>query len=108
MQQQREGTAGRYLTGGPDIEQGYRLLIFLATSPEFERKGIGSKLLKQGLQEAEEDAVPVYLGATPAGRPLYERNGFELMGTDSKGEPGVCTWEEAVMRWQPSEKVGVA
>lgn len=83
-----------------DKEKGYRMLYFLGTLPEYERKGIGSALLKEGLQEAEEDGVSVYLGATPAGRPLYERNGFRVISLEMKGEQGVCTWEDALMRWE--------
>lgn len=83
-----------------DREQGYKLLYILATLPEYEKKGIGSKLLKQGLEEAREDQASVYLGATPAGKPLYLKNGFEVVGIDTKGEPGVCTWDETLMKWR--------
>lgn len=83
-----------------DQEQGYKILYILATLSEYERKGIGSKLLKQGLEEAKEDHASVYLGATPAGKPLYTKNGFEVVGVDVKGEEGVCTWDETLMRWR--------
>ena len=75
------------------------MLYFLGVLPEYERRGIGGQLLKPGLEQAQEDGVSVYLGATPAGKPLYDRNGFEVVSLETKGEPGVCTWTEAVMKW---------
>lgn len=99
QQQQREGTAKKRMSED-DKEQGYRILVMLSTLPEYERKGIGSKLLKPGLEEARNDGVSVYLGATPAGKPLYDRNGFKVVGVEKKGEPGVCEWDEIVMKWR--------
>lgn len=99
QQQQREGTARR-LMYDEDKEKGYMILVMLSTLPQYERKGIASKLLKPGLEEASEDGVSIYLGATPAGKPLYDRNGFKVTGVDRKGEPGICEWDETVMRWR--------
>lgn len=103
MRQQE--ASGSKLIAEEDKENGYRMLYFLGTLPEYERKGIGTLLLKEGLKEAEQDGVSVYLGATPSGRPLYERNGFTVISLEKKGESGVCTWEEAVMRWRHLEDV---
>lgn len=87
-----------------DKEKGYTILVMLSTLPQYERKGIASKLLKPGLAEASEDGVSVYLGATPAGKPLYDRNGFKVVGVDRKGEPGICEWDETVMRWRRGDQ----
>lgn len=99
MQQQEE--AGPRYIAKEDKERGFKMLYYLTVLPEYERKGIGSKLLRKGCEEAQEDDVPVYLGATPAGKPLYEWNGFQVLGLETKGELGVCTWTEALMKWMP-------
>lgn len=98
MRQQEE--AGPKIIAEEDKDRGLRMLYFLGVLPQYERRGIGSKLLKAHLEEAQEDGVSVYLGATPAGKPLYDRHGFEVVSLETKGEEGVCTWPEAVMKWR--------
>ncbi|KAF1811833.1 acyl-CoA N-acyltransferase [Eremomyces bilateralis CBS 781.70] len=56
-------------------------LSALAVHPAFHRRGIGSQLLEHGLQFADEERVPVTLNASVAGRPLYEKSGFEVVKT---------------------------
>lgn len=41
---------------------------------------MASQLLKWGLERADEEGVEVYLSASPDGRPLYEKNGFQVLG----------------------------
>jgi predicted acetyltransferase len=48
----------------------------LGTRPEFNGRGLASKLLKWGLSRADEDKTMVFLVSTPQGRRLYERYGF--------------------------------
>lgn len=100
MQQQTDSVKKFLDSHKEDVERGYRTLYFLGTLPEYERKGLGSALLKQGLREAKQDEITVLLGATPAGKPLYERNGFEILSVETKGEEGVCTWQECIMGWR--------
>ncbi|KAL5337475.1 acyl-CoA N-acyltransferase [Aspergillus crustosus] len=49
----------------------------LFVHPEFQGQGVGKALLQWGIDEAERLGFVVYLEATEAGRPLYERFGFE-------------------------------
>ena len=48
--------------------------------PEYHRQGIGSKLLQECMQMADEKGLPIFLQGTPAGRPFYEKLGFERVG----------------------------
>ena len=57
-------------------------LDMLGTHPDFNGRGIGSKLLKWGLEKADQDNLETYLSASPLGRPLYEKNGFNLLHID--------------------------
>ncbi|KAF2089723.1 acyl-CoA N-acyltransferase [Saccharata proteae CBS 121410] len=54
-------------------------LAGLATSPLFQRKGIGAQMLQWGIDQSERDGLPIYLEATPAGEPLYRKMGFETV-----------------------------
>ena len=52
----------------------------LNTSPKFQRRGLGSELVKYGLEKADRDGVVVYLSGSPMGVPLYRKLGFEEVG----------------------------
>lgn len=60
----------------------YTDLDMLATHPAHHGRGIASLLLKWGLERADRDGVPVFLAASPAGKPMYERRGFRVLGTE--------------------------
>lgn len=36
-------------------------------------------LLKWGLDRADKDGLPVFLSASPAGKPIYEKRGFRVV-----------------------------
>lgn len=55
----------------------YWSLDTLVTHPEHHRRGAGALLMKKGLEQVDEAGVECYLEASPVGRPLYERWGFE-------------------------------
>ncbi|KAK0315740.1 hypothetical protein LTR01_001040 [Friedmanniomyces endolithicus] len=55
-------------------------LHILATHPKHHRRGVGAMHLRWGFEQAEKLGLPVYLESSPIGRPLYERNGFEIKG----------------------------
>ncbi|KAL6238443.1 hypothetical protein BDW75DRAFT_201360 [Aspergillus navahoensis] len=57
----------------------------LATHPDYQRRGAGSMLLQWGCDLADEAKVALYVDASRAGAPLYERFGFV---DESKGESG--------------------
>jgi GNAT superfamily N-acetyltransferase len=52
----------------------------MATPPEHQRKGMGRALLSQVIADYRRRGVErFHLGATEAGRPLYESLGFQLV-----------------------------
>lgn len=53
------------------------MLALLVTRPDFQGKGAGSALIKQGLALADELDLPTWLEASQAGYPLYKKLGFE-------------------------------
>ncbi|KAE9373756.1 hypothetical protein N431DRAFT_438921 [Stipitochalara longipes BDJ] len=54
-------------------------LMVLMTDPAFQRRGIGSALLKWGHALAERENVPSFLGASPFGYPLYMSLGWNVV-----------------------------
>ncbi|KAL5334918.1 acetyltransferase [Aspergillus crustosus] len=66
-----ERERGRVMGG-----QKHYYLDTLATHPDYQRQGAGALLLKWGCDLADEHGVPLYVDASKAGAPLYERFGF--------------------------------
>ncbi|KAJ0421510.1 acyl-CoA N-acyltransferase [Aspergillus carlsbadensis] len=62
-------------------------LDMLGTRPEFNGRGLGSKLLRWGLSRADEEKVMTFLVSTPQGKRLYERYGFETVA-EYEAAPG--------------------
>lgn len=83
-----------------DIFDDYWYLQHLAIDPAFQRRGIGTLLTKWGVERAREEGCCVTLDASAAGKPMYERLGFQvikiLLGDPSKG---LC--DIPVLVWQP-------
>lgn len=56
-------------------------LAILGVSPAGQGRGLGSTLLRAGLERCDRDGVPAYLeSGNPRNRTLYERHGFEAIG----------------------------
>lgn len=49
----------------------------LVTDPEHHRRGAGALLVNWGTQQADKAQLPSFLEASPVGKPLYARLGFE-------------------------------
>ena len=61
-------------------------LPFIAIDPCQQGKGYGSALMKPALDACDRDHAPAYLeSSNPKNIPLYERHGFELLGTIQVG-----------------------
>ena len=70
--------------------------------PQYQNKGVGTALLKWGLQEAAKNEKRVYLTATPIGRILYGKEEFSIMrvvtvNLEKYGKKGDYT--QTVMVW---------
>jgi ribosomal protein S18 acetylase RimI-like enzyme len=64
----------------PDEPHWYLPLI--GVDPSQQRKGYGSELLRHALAACDRDGTPAYLESTnPENTRLYERHGFEVLGT---------------------------
>jgi GNAT superfamily N-acetyltransferase len=48
------------------------------TDPKHQRRGVGTKLLKWGVERADEMGAEMFLEATQIGRHMYEQNGFQV------------------------------
>jgi len=55
------------------------VLNILFAHPHYRHKGIGSMLLQWGIDTAKELGIEFWLNATPMGKPLYEKHGFEIV-----------------------------
>ncbi|KAL0935130.1 GNAT family [Colletotrichum truncatum] len=58
----------------------YAVLQGLATDPLYQRRGIGTKLVQQGLEEIDAEGLPCWIHASPSSYKLYEKAGFQEVG----------------------------
>ncbi|CAG9978421.1 unnamed protein product [Clonostachys byssicola] len=72
-------TSRRFLAGY-EQPSSYYGVYDIGVSPKFQRRGVARQLMNWGIAKADQEALPVYLSATPAGKPLYERLGFRTVG----------------------------
>jgi ribosomal protein S18 acetylase RimI-like enzyme len=73
-------------------------LLNLAVRPELQGQGVGSVLLRSGLQRAQIEGVPCFLETSnPRNVPFYEKHGFRLIheGHPPKGGPQVWSFLKA-------------
>ncbi|HSJ22585.1 MAG TPA: GNAT family N-acetyltransferase [Nocardioidaceae bacterium] len=67
-------------------------LAFLATDPDFQRRGIGRRLMEHVLSRADADDTPVWLETSdPVNVPLYEKFGFVTIA-EARGGPDLPTF----------------
>jgi ribosomal protein S18 acetylase RimI-like enzyme len=61
-------------------------LPMIGVDPAYQGKGYGGALLKYGLEQCDRDHAAAYLESTnPRNIPLYQRHGFEVLGTIQVG-----------------------
>ncbi len=69
----------------PDVPCWY--LPFMGVDPTGQGQGLGSTLLRRGLDRCDDDHLPAYLEASsPRNRALYERHGFAVVGEIRAGD----------------------
>jgi ribosomal protein S18 acetylase RimI-like enzyme len=72
---------GRYHPSEP-----HWYLPMIGVDPARQGEGLGSALLQHALMRCDREHAPAYLeSSNPANVPLYERHGFELLGTIQVG-----------------------
>ena len=59
----------------------YFFMHILCVLPEYQRKGIGKRMLEWGLKQADELGVECWIDATPAGLGLYKQYGWKEVTT---------------------------
>jgi len=89
----------------------YWYLECIATVPEWQGKGAAGKLIRWGLQKADEGSLEAYLEASPDGKPIYEHFGFkeeERLVVDLEGKDSVNGEREfvEVMMVRPAKAKG--
>jgi GNAT superfamily N-acetyltransferase len=50
-------------------------------NPDYQRRGIGGKLLAAVLKRSDEEGIPIFLASSAESIGLYSRMGFESLGT---------------------------
>ncbi len=73
-------------------------LPFVALVPEWRGRGIGTALMQPVLRRCDEEGMDAYLESTnPRNRPVYERQGFEVVGeiAPGKGAPTLTAMRRA-------------
>lgn len=78
----------------------YWHLVVLAVSPFFQRRGVGSQLLRWGSDTATKENIPVTVEASINGKYLYLKKGFKEIHFTQIAE-GVGT---PAMVWEPPKK----
>jgi ribosomal protein S18 acetylase RimI-like enzyme len=61
-------------------------LPLIGVDPSCQGRGYGSTLLRYALEQCDRDGMPAYLeSSNPRNIPLYQRHGFEIIGTIQAG-----------------------
>ena len=81
-------------------EEGYMWLNFLAVEPDFQRRGVGRRLMEWGIKKADGEGLKVGLVASPMGEKLYESVGFRHVGWLIMGP----VEGKAMVRWPGGEE----
>lgn len=82
----------------------FPVLYFLATHSDYQKRGIGTMLLNQGIAVADAEGKKIYLEATTAGHPLYLKLGWkdiDLITVDLKKWGGDKPGTNWVMMREP-------
>lgn len=58
-------------------DQAYIFMRLLVVLPPYQGKGIGTRLLRWGLEQADHLGVKVWIDASPAGLGLYKKLGWK-------------------------------
>lgn len=65
----------------------YWFLKLLVIDPKFQRKGLGTLLVKWGTNQADQEGADAWLESSPMGKGAYLKAGFRVLGMDRIPEP---------------------
>ena len=66
----------------------------MGVDPQWQGRGLGSKLMRPALETLDAQGMPAYLEAsTPRSRALYERHGFTVTGEFNLPSGGPTLWQ---------------
>ena len=69
-------------------------LAIMGVDPQWQGRGLGSKLMRPALETLDAQGMPAYLEAsTPRSRALYERHGFAVTGEFNLPAGGPTLWQ---------------
>lgn len=54
-------------------------LSYFFVHPDYQRRGIGSKLLQWGKEKGDALGAKIWISSTPQARPVYEKNGWKVV-----------------------------
>ena len=72
----------------------YKVLNLTVTLPEYRRKGAAELIMRWGTKKADELGLNCFVEASPLGKPLYLKHGFQV----------VEDWELKPVNLEPSEE----
>jgi len=76
-----------------DVATAHWYLMIVGVTPERMRNGVGTALLRPGLESADKDGVPIYLDtAERSNIPFYEKLGFEVAVESVEPSSGLTMW----------------
>lgn len=105
------GRFSRFMRYGANAErihptEGHWYLVVAGVRPEVQRRGLGSLLMRRGLEAADSTGTPVYLEtADRANVAYYEQFGFAVIHDALELVPG---GPAHVSMWRPSSAVPTA
>ncbi|KAI4188895.1 MAG: hypothetical protein L6R41_001829 [Letrouitia leprolyta] len=85
------------------------VLHILVVAPQYQRRGLGTLLIREGLAAADRDSAQTYVEASAKGLALYQRHGWEIMDSikmDMTPHGGNGIAVEELMTRQPGTGIG--
>lgn len=83
----------------------YWFLKVLTIDPPYQRKGLGTLLVKWGTKKADQDGVDAWLESSPMGKGAYLKAGFRVLGMDrveeKRAEKGYVEWPYMIHEHKP-------
>ena len=81
---------------------GYITCAAVAVDPLFQGYGIGSRMMRWGMERAEKEGIPILLIASQSGYSVYEKLGFETLGRPTieamSSDAVMAYWPKGVTR----------